>query len=380
MGAIYTQYGGWMRPDAWQVLRRDAFFAYISWEDYMENQEILAQNWQASRFAGGDDGVNRGSRNRPLTHRQRAGKGRALLQGMVVCAHCGRPMRVRYRDKPAYVCEAVKGQYNGPRCHYVPYAHADQAVVAAFLRAVEPAMLEAALTAVSDIRQQQTQLAEQWQHQLDRAQYEVDLAQARYREADPRLRLVAVELERAWEAALQARQAVQQEWEAVRAAQLQPFSAADEALVRQLAIDVPALWSAESTTNADRKRLLRTLIARVWLDSQTEAGTTHLRVEWQTGGVTALTAVRPRQGHPSDPELLAEVRRLAARGNTDEAIAAHLNRAGIVSSWHVKDDPSYVRGQSVSRVLNLSMYPAISTLVFHALSMSPPERRRAFSV
>lgn len=347
MGKIGTQYGGWLPPDKWQVLRQDAFPAYISWQDYMTNQETLAHNWQATRFANPDDPSNRGIQNRPFSHPGGVGKGRALLQGLVICAHCGRRMRVRYRDKPAYVCEATKVQYNQPRCQYVPYAHADQAVVSAFLEAVQPAMLEVALTAIADIRQQEQQLTGQWQHQLERAQYEVALAKARYQEVDPHLRLVAAELEGAWETALQAQQTLQEAWEQVQTEQLQPLSPEDEAGIRRLAADLPALWSAESSSHADRKRLLRTLIAQVTLDSQREPGTTHLQMTWQTGATTALTAVRPRQGHPSNPALLSEVHELAGQGETDVAIADHLNREGIVSSWHVKDDPAYVLGQPV---------------------------------
>ncbi|MCP5087615.1 MAG: recombinase family protein [Rhodobacteraceae bacterium] len=348
MGKIKTRYGGWLPPDGWQVLRQNAFPAYISWEDYMRNQETLAENWQASRFANRDDPVNRGSDNSPFSLRRGAGKGRALLQGLVVCSHCGRQMRVRYSDKPAYVCEATKMQYNHPRCQYVPYAHADHAVVAAFLEVVQPAMLEDVLSSITDSRQQQSQLEKQWQHQLDRAQYEVDLAKARYLEIDPRFRLVAVELERAWETALQAQQEQLREWERVQAEQLHPLSAEEEQLVRRLATDLPALWAAESSSNRDRKRLLRTLIAQVTLDSEQEAGITHLQIRWRTGAVTALTAVRPRPGHPSNPHLLAEVGRLAGTGETDEQVATHLNREGIVSSWHVKDDPAYLLGQPVS--------------------------------
>jgi hypothetical protein len=66
---------------------------------------------------------------------------------MVLCGRCGRPLRVRYRDKPAYVCEAAKSQFNEPRCQFFPYAHVDQAVVAAFLAAVQPAAVAAAMAA-----------------------------------------------------------------------------------------------------------------------------------------------------------------------------------------------------------------------------------------
>ncbi len=257
-------------------------------------------------------------------------------------------MRVRYRDKPAYVCEATKSQFNEPRCQFFPYAHVDQVVVAAFLEAAQPAAVVAAVAAVAEMETQQQALTQQWAQQLERAAYDVALAQARYEQVDPQLRLVAAALEQAWEAALQAQAHLEQEWAQVQAAHRYTLSPAEVALVQQMAADLPALWAAESTTLADRKRLLRTLIADVSLDSTQETGVTHIAVRWQTGAVTRLTATRPRHGHPSNPQLLARVRELAAAGYADTAIAATLNREGMVSSWHVKDDPAYVPGQPVT--------------------------------
>lgn len=348
-GAPGVRYGGRLPPEEWQVLRTDAFPGYISWEDYMENQERLAHNWQATPFADpAHPQANHGAQNEPFSAKGAAGKGRALLVGMVICARCGRPMRVRYRDKPAYVCEATKRQFNEPRCQFFPYAHVDQAVVAAFLEAAQPAAVAAAVAAVAEMTTQQAALRQQWGQQLARAQYEVTLAQTRYEQVDPQLRLVAAALERAWEAALQAQAQLEQEWEQVQAAHLHAVSVEEVALVQQMAADLPALWAAETTTLADRKRLLRTLIADVTLDSTQEAGITHLAVRWQTGAVTRLTAARPQPGHPSNPQLLQRVRDLAAAGHHDEEIAAMLNQEGLVSSWHVKDDPSYVLGQPVA--------------------------------
>jgi DNA invertase Pin-like site-specific DNA recombinase len=363
-GKSGTQYGRRLPPHEWQVLLHDAFPAYIRWEVYMENQDILAHNWQTTRFADGDQ-PNLGFHNAPFSHKGAVGKGRALLQGMVRCGRCGRPLRVRYRDKPAYTCEADKTQFDEPRCQFFPYAHVDQAVVAAFLDAVQPAAVEAALAALTEMEAEQTALHQQWQQQLDRAQYDVAVAKARYEQVDPALRLVAAELEQAWEAALQQQQVLQQEWQRIRTAQA-AISAADMDLVRRLAEDLPALWSAKTTTIPDRKRLLRTLIADVTLDSVTEPGVTHITVRWQTGGVTQLTAQRPRPGHPSHPQLLQRVCELAAAGHDNGEIAVLLNEAGLVSSWHVKDDPAYVPGQPVTywtraRVRNLRHKHQIAT-------------------
>lgn len=342
-GAPGTRYGGRLPPEEWQVLLPDAFPGYITWEEYMENQTRLMQNWQATPFADPATAqVNSGSRAKGA-----AGKGRALLSGILLCAVCGRPLRVRYRDKPAYVCEATKSQFNEPRCQFFPYAHVDQVVVAAFLEAAQPAAATAAVAALAEMETQQQAVTQQWNQQRERAAYEVALAQARYEQVDPRLRLVATELERAWEGALQAQAKLEQEWSQLQADWQHTLSPAEIAMVQQMAADLPALWSAASTTLSDRKRLLRTLIADVTLDSKKEVGITHIAVRWQTGAVTHLTATRPRQGHPSDLQLLARVSELAEAGCQDGEIAATLNREGVVSSWHVKDDPAYVPGQPV---------------------------------
>lgn len=348
-GAPRGRYARPLPPEAWQVLLRDAFPGYISWEEYERNQTTLAANWQATRFASAD---------RAVAQPGRVGTGRALLQGIAFCGHCGRRLRVRYRDKPAYVCETTHQQRQEPRCHYVPHAHVDQAVVAAFLDAVQPAAIAAALTALDEMHERRQAIADQWQRQLARAAYEVEVARLRYEQVDPRLRLVAAELERQWEAALQARAAQQQAWEQLQAAELRPLAAADEALVRRLAEDLPALWAAPTTTLDDRKRLLRTLIADVTLNSNREAGVTHIAIRWQTGAVSTLTARRPRPGHPTDERLRRRLAALVNDGHTDEEMAAMFNAEGMVSSWHVRDDTGYSAGQPVTywtpaRVRNL---------------------------
>jgi DNA invertase Pin-like site-specific DNA recombinase len=332
------RYSRRLPPAQWQVLRLDEFPGYISWGEYEQNQARLAANWQATRFAAETERAGRG----------RPGKGRALLQGIALCGHCGRRLRVRYREKPAYVCEATKHQRNEPRCQYVPYAHVDQAVVAAFLAAVQPAAIEAALAAVEEMAEQRQALANQWRQQLERADYEVELARLRYEQVDPKLRLVAVELEGRWEAALARRAARQREWERLQSEQLRPLAAADDALVRRLADDLPLLWAAPTTTPADRKRLLRVLIRDVTLHSRREAGLTHIAIRWQTGATSKLTASRPRPGHPTDRRLYRRLCQLVAAGHDDEETAAILNAEGVVSSWHVKDEAGYCPGQPVS--------------------------------
>lgn len=383
-----SQQGGRNRildPEAWQVLIKEAFPAYISWEEYIENQKIMAQNWKATPFANPDcdnqASKNQGIHNQPFSSNtgrslgcesddgqggfSAPGKGRALLQGIVYCGKCGRPMRVRYRDKPAYVCETTNKEFNEPRCGFFPYAHVDRAVVTAFLQAIEPASIEIALATMEQLDEQRTALTLQWQQQLERARYDVTLAQTRYEQVDPTMRLVAAQLERHWEEKLTALAQLEQQWEEVQTKELAPLSIQDEATIRQLATNLPALWGAETTTTQERKRLLRTLIQDVTLNRNLEEGTTTIYITWQTGATSILTAKRPTPGHPTNLPLLDRVRTLA-QTFTDDKISDILNQEGLVSSWHVKDDPAYVIGQPVSywtkaRVRNLRNKHNITT-------------------
>ncbi len=347
----------------WLVLLPNVYPAYLSWEDYQQNQQTLAGNWQATRFAAKQVAE---AANSPL---RQARAGRALLQGLVYCGVCGRAMRLRYKDKPAYVCEANKAAFDLPRCLCLPFAHVDAAVVATFLDSLQPAMLEAALLAVAQVEEQRNALRLQWQHQLERARYEADRARLRYEKVDPTLRLVAAELEQRWEESLRQLERLQNEWQTVQAQAIHPPSPSDAEAIRQLASDLPALWLAGSTSNSDRKRLLRCLIQDVTLrrtqPTQAQVGLTHIAIRWQTGASTQLTVHSPKAGHPTHLALLERVRGLA-QTLTDDKIAHILNLEGCASPWHSQDQPPALAGTPVTwwsrrRVHNLRNKHAIPT-------------------
>ena len=72
-------------PEDWDVLLLDAHPGYISWEQYLRNQQQLESN----------------RNDRRKNQRGAAREGAALLQGMAVCGVCGRRMTIRYRDAGA---------------------------------------------------------------------------------------------------------------------------------------------------------------------------------------------------------------------------------------------------------------------------------------
>lgn len=299
------------KPQAeWTVLIQEAFEGYICWEEYMQNQQKLAQNGR-SVFQ---------SLGAPL-------KGDALLQGLVLCARCGRRMHTAYNRHPAYVCRAAHSQFGEPLCQHFTAPMVDRAVSQLFLQAVTPAHLEAALAAVAEIEQERQRLSEQWWLRLERARYQVTLARRRYEQVDPDNRLVAAALEGDWENQLRVLADLEKDWQKAQAELVTPLDAAEIAQIQALAADLPALWQAETTTNADRKRLLRCLIQDVTLDAFSDPKITQVFVRWHTGLVTHLQVPRPQPGRRASQTLLARVAVLA-QTFSDTQIAERLNAEG----------------------------------------------------
>src|SRR3546814_17922267 len=86
--------------------------------------------------------------------------------------------------------------------------------------------------AAEDIELERQQLHEQWKLRLERAGYETALVRRRYEAVDPDNRLVARTLERDWECALSAEQALRDEQQRALAEEPEPLTDADREIGR----------------------------------------------------------------------------------------------------------------------------------------------------
>jgi hypothetical protein len=103
--------------------------------------------------------------------------------------------------------------------------------------------------------------------------------------------------------------------------------AAERDAIRQLATDIPALWNATTTTDADRKEILRQVVERVEVAVQGTSEQVRVRITWAGGGQTEGKLVRPiaRYTDRSDyARLCARVHELTTAGWSLEAIAHQL--------------------------------------------------------
>jgi DNA invertase Pin-like site-specific DNA recombinase len=306
----------------WPVNIAEHHPAYLGWEEFVSNQERLRQNWSHA-----------GNRGAPR-------EGCALLQGIVYCGVCGRKMSVQNRAEranrsPSYICG--RGYQDGEEriCQSMTSRPVDAAVIEAFLAAVSPASVRVA-TKVLD-QAEQDLAAQRRQHglQLEQARYEARLAQRQYDAVDPENRLVASELERRWNDKLERVAQLEQAYaQAEREAQWS-LTADERAAITELSQDVRGIWSAETTTNQERKQLLRMVLESVQLDGTSQAGQIEVQVRWRSGAVTALNVKRPAPGEGSlktPREAVSRIHKMAPRHSYDE-IAALLNRAGLRSAF-----------------------------------------------
>jgi DNA invertase Pin-like site-specific DNA recombinase len=306
------------RPlEDWDIVVPGAYPTYISYDQFLANRQHLQDNLY--NFAAKARGAPR--------------EGRALLQGLVVCGRCGRRMSVSHGSHYLrYQCCRAQIDYAVPLCQAFPVAHLDPAVTALFLEAVRPAAIETALAAFAALERERQALDHQWQLRLERARYEAQRAQRQYDAIEPENRLVARTLETRWNTALQALEQLEQEYAAVRRTELLPLDAADQQLVRHLAEDLPALWHAATTTDVDRKRMLRLVITEVMLRVDARERRAEVTVVW-SGGATTQHAVRcpPLGWHGrTEAEVIARLRELA-QTRPDHRIAEQFNADGLLT-------------------------------------------------
>jgi Recombinase zinc beta ribbon domain len=262
-------------------------------------------------------------------------EGAALLQGIAVCGRCGRKLKVHYQGRrghqsPAYHCpSSILVANRGSWCLRVGGGQIDQAVAGALLAALTPAGVKAALQAAEALEQDHDAALKQWSLQVERAKYQAERAERRYRQVEPEHRLVARGLERDWEHALA--ELAKVEAELALREQQRPRALTEDERERLLALgtDLGRVWSAPTTTDRDRKQLLRTLIEEVVIDVVREERRAMLTVRWRGGAITELAVAlpKPQPAIRTDEDTIELLSRLAVHYD-DGKIAGILNRQG----------------------------------------------------
>ena len=302
------------RPRAeWPVLIHDHHEGYLSWADYLANETKLAANR-----------TNAGARP--------PREGSALCQGIITCGSCGKPMRTNYHtdQRPSYECARRADGLTTPTCRSIAAATVDTAVADRLLEALNPAEVALALAAADEVTDRHQRDSRAAELALERARYEADRAERAFCQVEPENRLVARTLETRWETKLAALADTEQ---ALAAAQDARPPLPTRVELEKLAADLPGLWLAPTTSNKDRKRLLRTLIADITLLPETDPAKARIGIRWHTGASDELLTTRPLPPGPAkrSPSPAVElIRQLGPTTDTRE-MADKLNAAGLTT-------------------------------------------------
>ena len=310
--------------DQWRFVQKDAHPGYLSWEQYEANQARLLANQQA--HGGGERKAGGAAREGP-----------ALLQGLVLCGKCGRPMTLRYHQRggrltPDYVCAKTAVEQSEPVCQSIPGGGVDEAVGKLLVQSVTPLALEVALKVQEELQTRLDEADRLRQQHVQRAQYEADQARLRYMRVDPNNRLVADTLETQWNDKLRLLAQAKEECEKQRQLDAQRLTAEQKTQVLALASDFPRMWNDPRTPDRDRKRMARLLLEDVTLRREQEV---IVQVRFKGGATRELRLPLPKPSwalRRTNSEVVAAIDQLLGDHTTTE-VAQRLNQREWRSGW-----------------------------------------------
>ena len=308
---------GVQKPMAeWDVLIKEHHPAYITWNEFERNLAVIANN-----ATGMSSALARGA----------ARAGELLLPGLLRCGHCGRKLHVHYSKLGRYNCYGARTNHGAARCISISGLSIDAAISNEVLRVLKPLGIEAALRAIEAQSSTTTAAERQLELSLQQARYEAAHARRQYDAVDPANRLVAGELERRWNEALQAVAKIEGDISAMIARRPPPLGELERQQLIALGADLERAWSHPAATAATRKRILRTALTEIVV--RRDGAIIHAVLHWQGGDHTELQ-VKQRlnaagRHNPRIPDDTIALVRELARLMPDRQIARLLNRTGI---------------------------------------------------
>jgi DNA invertase Pin-like site-specific DNA recombinase len=322
-GDVRKQMRAVAMPD-WRVRLPQHHEGYVTEEEFFANRERLQKNCTHA-----EETVLSGP----------AREGLALLQGLLLCGHCGRALTVRYTGnggiRPTYLCNWLHREALATKdCMSFRCDVLDPVISEEVFNALQPAELELALGALRELETRDQAIMRQWQMRLERAEYEAALAERRYEEVDPSNRLVASTLERRWNDALLQVQDLKKQAADFQQQQARVATPEQKEKIMALARDLPRLWHSPSTQPKDRKRMLRLLIKDITVEKSTAPRQLLVHIRWQGGACTERIVQLPPKiaDRVRYPAAVVERVRELAQGLPDVDIAAQLNRDGHASA------------------------------------------------
>jgi hypothetical protein len=218
-------------------------------------------------------------------------------------------------------------------------------VAQSVLSAIQPAGIEAAVKLRECAQIEDEEKRKALELALERARYEEKRARRQFDAVEPENRLVATELEARWNGALT--QVAEAEARLATAGKVaEPLSERQKQELAALSEDLMALWNHPEAPIPLKKRILRTVLTEILIDTEADSATHRLRLHWAGGVHTELRVERNKPGqhrHSADRSVIDLVSDLA-KICQDKTIAAILNRLGYKTGQEKTWNASRVAG------------------------------------
>jgi hypothetical protein len=203
---------------------------------------------------------------------------------------------------------------------------------------MQPAALDAALASGAQAAAARTTERAHHVLRLEQAQYEAERTRRQYDAVDPAHRLVAAELERRWNAALDALSVAEHALATFDTTATKTARAVDADALRALATDLPSVWHDPRADARLKKRIVRILIEEILVDVDDEAARINAVVRWAGGQHSALSVEKRRAGqhrYRTDADVVTlireqpDARRQPNRKCAESARLTHRERTGL---------------------------------------------------
>jgi hypothetical protein len=260
-------------------------------------------------------------------------EGPALLQGLILCGCCGERMTVRYHQRsgqrivPDYLCQHKSIEQGERPCQRIPGSDLDRVIGELLIERVTPETVALTIAVQDELVVRAAEALRLRHLQVERAQYEADLAQRRYLKVDPDNRLVATVLEAEWNTKLRELEEARIIEEQYNRSDQHQVSAQERAEIEEVPERFRQFWNDPKTTVRQRKRALRLLIEDVTVHKADQI-IAHIR--FKGGATQTITVALPppfAQSRLTAPSTLEAIDRLLDE-YTDAQVAEQLNQQG----------------------------------------------------
>jgi DNA invertase Pin-like site-specific DNA recombinase len=272
-----------MPRENWYVFIKDHHPAYISLEEFDANERILKENYAQRTDAD--------KRTPPR-------EGAALIQGLAWCGKCGHRMHVKYkwykgRHIHSYICDRHATEYSGSICQSMSGKAVDDKIVELLKAKLTPEIIAQSIEVQKELDSRQDETLNYYRMRVEKCNYEANIARKRFMSVDPDNRLVALELESAWNIKLKnlddARNELAEQEESLQRAN----NERDYSLLDNLAENFSEIFQSKDISNKDRKRMVRYLIEDVVLTRNERSILIQIRYKGHTTQTAEIDAPLP---------------------------------------------------------------------------------------